>query len=273
MITAVAVSGTGCSQTQPASIDYKTADKVADGAILQAFCWDFNTIKESMGDIAAAGFSAVQTSPINECLEGEDGGMDLYGNGKWYYHYQPTDFKIGNYQLGTRDEFKAMCDEAHKYGIKVIVDVIANHTTPATDEVSEDLIEAGGGSLETLYHKEAERPLMISATDLPAPRMRWEDFPTSTRKDLRFKSISLITLTIVLPAVPTVSDMTRQSISDFPMIQKKMTALKITSGKKQQKKLITQKIFLSTAKCFRATMTDLRLYKRNRQNHIKHLRQ
>lgn len=56
MITAVAVSGTGCSQTQPASIDYKTADKVADGAILQAFCWDFNTIKESMGDIAAAGF-------------------------------------------------------------------------------------------------------------------------------------------------------------------------------------------------------------------------
>lgn len=152
MITAVAVSGTGCSQTQSASIDYKTADKVADGAILQAFCWDFNTIKESMGDIAAAGFSAVQTSPINECLEGEDGGMDLYGNGKWYYHYQPTDFKIGNYQLGTRDEFKAMCDEAHKYGIKVIVDVIANHTTPATDEVSEDLIEAGGGSLETLYH-------------------------------------------------------------------------------------------------------------------------
>ena len=159
MITAVAVSGAGCSQTLSASIDYKTADKVADGAILQAFCWDFNTIKESMGDIAAAGFSAVQTSPINECLEGENGGMELYGNGKWYYHYQPTDFKIGNYQLGTRDEFKAMCDEAHKYGIKVIVDVIANHTTPETDKVSQDLIKAGGGSLETLYHKEGRTPL------------------------------------------------------------------------------------------------------------------
>lgn len=135
------------------SVDFKTADKVADGAILQAFCWDFNTIKESMADIAAAGFSAVQTSPINECLVGEDGGMELYGYGKWYYHYQPTDFKIGNYQLGTRDEFKAMCDEADKYGIKVLVDVIANHTTPQTDAISEDLIEAGGGSLETLYHK------------------------------------------------------------------------------------------------------------------------
>ena len=154
----VITSFSGCNSeektdsTEPAS-EVKTANKVEDGTILQAFCWDFNTIKESMPDIAAAGFSAVQTSPINECLEGEDGGMELYGNGKWYYHYQPTDFKIGNYQLGTRDEFKAMCDEAEKYGIKVIVDIIANHTTPETDAISKDLIEAGGGSLETLYHK------------------------------------------------------------------------------------------------------------------------
>lgn len=155
LVTGAAVSITGCSQSsiQSESIDFKTADKVEDGAILQVFSWDFNTIKESLADIAAAGFSAVQTSPINECLEGEDGGMELYGSGKWYYHYQPTDFKIGNYQLGTRDEFKEMCDEADKFGIKIIVDVIANHTTPQTEEVSEELIEAGGGSLELLYHK------------------------------------------------------------------------------------------------------------------------
>ncbi len=165
ILSAILITGTagvivGCSdkgtdkpQTEQKSIDFKTADKVQDGAILQAFCWDFNTIKESMSDIAAAGFTAVQTSPINECLVGEDGGMELFGKGKWYYHYQPTDFKIGNYQLGTRDEFKAMCDEAEKYGVKVLVDVIANHTTPELDEVSEDLIEAGGGSLELLYHE------------------------------------------------------------------------------------------------------------------------
>ena len=28
---------------------------------------------------------------------------------------------------GTKSEFKAMCDEADKYGIKVIVDLVANH--------------------------------------------------------------------------------------------------------------------------------------------------
>lgn len=159
LITGTAALISGCdkdSTSTPENVntaENKTADSIEEGTILQCFCWDFNTIKESMADIAAAGFTSVQTSPINECLEGENGGMELYGNGKWYYHYQPTDFKIGNYQLGTREEFKAMCEEADKYGISVLVDVIANHTTPETDAVSQDLIEAGGGSLETLYHK------------------------------------------------------------------------------------------------------------------------
>lgn len=162
MLTGTVVCLAGCSdntetpnQNNPGSVstEYAHAENVKDGTILQCFSWDFNTIKESMADIAASGYTALQTSPINECLEGEDGGMQLYGHGKWYYHYQPTDFKIGNYQLGTRDEFKAMCEEADKYGIKVIVDVIANHTTPTTGEISQDLIDAGGGSLDTLYHK------------------------------------------------------------------------------------------------------------------------
>ena len=152
MLTGSVVYLTGCSNSQNGSDDntstntsteYAHADKIDNGTILQCFSWDFNTIKESMADIAASGYTALQTSPINACLEGENGGMQLYGDGKWYYHYQPTDFKIGNYQLGTRDEFKAMCDEAEKYGIKVIVDVIANHTTPTTSAVS----------LDTLYHK------------------------------------------------------------------------------------------------------------------------
>ena len=134
--------------------------KIADGAILQAFSWDFNTIRESIPDIAAAGFTAVQTSPINACLEGEGGGMELYGDGKWYYHYQPTDFKIGNYQLGSRDEFKALCDTAHQYGVSVLVDVIANHTTPQLDKVAQDLIDAGGGSFDTLFHQHNDKDIM-----------------------------------------------------------------------------------------------------------------
>ena len=139
--------------TQVNAGNYGLTEYTKDGAILHAFCWSFNTIKQNMEDIAAAGYSTVQTSPINECLAGEGGGMQLFGNGKWYYHYQPTDWVIGNYQLGTREEYKAMCEEADKYGVKIISDVLPNHTTPTLNAVSDNLANAAGGkNAGALYH-------------------------------------------------------------------------------------------------------------------------
>ena len=136
---------------------YGLADDIQDGAILHAWCWSFNTIKENMKDIAAAGFTTVQTSPANECKDTYP-NMKLMGSdevngtdGCWWWQYQPTDWKIGNYQLGSRDDFKAMCAEADKYGIKVIVDVIPNHTTPDLAKVSDNLYNAVGGK-DNLYH-------------------------------------------------------------------------------------------------------------------------
>ena len=135
----------------PTDNAYGLRDNTADGAILHCFAWSFKTITESMEDIAMAGFSSIQTSPINACYDGGDAGMELFGSGKWYYHYQPTDWTIGNYQLGTKEEFKEMCATAHKYGIKVLVDVAPNHTTKVTEAISQDLINAVGG-LNKLYH-------------------------------------------------------------------------------------------------------------------------
>lgn len=130
---------------------YGLRDNIEDGAILHCFSWSFQTIEESMEDIAFAGYSAIQTSPINACYDGGLAGMDLYGQGRWYYHYQPTDWKIGNYQLGEKEEFTSMCQKAHEYGIKVIVDVAPNHTTKVTDDISQDFIDAVGG-IDSLYH-------------------------------------------------------------------------------------------------------------------------
>lgn len=139
-------SETTANPTEPAS------DGIAEGVILHAWCWSFDTIRESMADIAAAGYTAVQTSPANEVIVGGNGGMQLMGKGKWYYQYQPTDWTVGNYQLGTEQEFKDMCSEADKYGIKVIVDVVPNHTAGDISAVSQSLIDAAGG-IEGLYHK------------------------------------------------------------------------------------------------------------------------
>lgn len=136
----------------------KQAEATDNDLILHAWSWSFNTIKDNMKDIADAGFTIVQTSPANTCVVGEDGGMQLFGNGKWYYHYQPIDWKIGNYQLGTRDEFIAMCNEAKKYGIRIIVDVLPNHTAVDRSKVTQDLLDAVGG-MDNLYHANGLTPV------------------------------------------------------------------------------------------------------------------
>ena len=126
-----------------------------DDVILHAWCWSFNTIKENMKQIADAGYRYVQTSPAQHCVtevQGDKGGGNqLFGHGRWYYQYQPVDWKIGNYQMGTRKDFIDMCAEAEKYGVKVIVDVLPNHTAVDDTKVSDDLDAAVGGH-ENLYH-------------------------------------------------------------------------------------------------------------------------
>ena len=131
--------------------EHGLVDKVEGGSILHCWCWSFNSIKQNMKRISESGYSAIQTSPINGIIEGDDGGMEIYGDGKWYFAYQPTNYNIGNYMLGTEEEFKAMCTEAHNYGVKVIVDVVANHTTPSKNLVASELRNIAGG----LYHSDS----------------------------------------------------------------------------------------------------------------------
>ena len=135
-----------------------------DKVILHAWSWSFDTIADNMKKIADAGYDFVQTSPAQTCYVGDDGGMALFSTpedsvkGKWYYYYQPTDWKIGNYMLGDRDAFKAMCDSAYKYNIKVIVDVLPNHTAIDHTAVLPGLDNAVGGH-ENLYHANGFKPI------------------------------------------------------------------------------------------------------------------
>lgn len=114
---------------------YGLKDNIQDGVILHCFDWTLADIQEEIPNIAKAGFTAVQTSPVHERA----------GKGSvWYDVYRPYDFKIGN-GLGTEADLKALCAKAHEYGVKVIVDVVANHTDHPT--VAERLKD------ESLYHE------------------------------------------------------------------------------------------------------------------------
>ena len=113
---------TGLIIVNATSLTKGAVNTIDDGSILHAWNWSFDTIKSKLPEIKEAGYTAVQTSPIQGNKE------DLMANSKWWILYQPTNFKIGNAQLGNREQFKSMCEEADKYGIDIIVDVVANHT-------------------------------------------------------------------------------------------------------------------------------------------------
>lgn len=128
-----------------------------DDAILHAWSWNFRTIADNMKQIKDAGFDWVQTSPAQACYVGDGGGMALFSQpgdsvmGKWYYYYQPTDWTIGNYMLGSRADFRAMADSAYLYGVNIIVDVLPNHTAIDHTAVLPGLDNAVGGH-QNLYH-------------------------------------------------------------------------------------------------------------------------
>ncbi len=111
---------------------------VQDGVILHAWDWSFNNIKDHMSEIASAGYTTIQTSPIQPYKEASQPGNKT--NSSWWLFYQPTDFTVSKSKndnlLGTEAEFKEMCKEADKYGIKIIVDVVANHVANRSDGVN-----------------------------------------------------------------------------------------------------------------------------------------
>lgn len=115
--------------TVQAATDYNLADNIQDGVILHCFDWKYNDIKAELPNIAAAGFTSVQTSPAQVGA----------GSGIWYWLYQPLGFYAGTNDLGTTAELQALCEEAEKYGINVIVDVVANHLAGDHSNIQGDL--------------------------------------------------------------------------------------------------------------------------------------
>ena len=114
---------------------YGLKDNIQDGVILHCFDWTAAQIEAEIPTIAKAGFTAVQLSPVHQ----------KEGASSWYMAYQPYDFHIGN-SIATTESLTSLCTKAHEYGVKVIVDVVANHTNGSLDYVADYLKDTN------LYH-------------------------------------------------------------------------------------------------------------------------
>ena len=124
MIGTVTGSNVGALSNVSAATDYGLADNIQDGTILHCFDWKYKDIEDELENIAAAGFTSVQTSPAQK--------DSSYA--QWYMLYQPETFSIYENALGSKEDLQSLCKKAEDYGINVIVDVVANHTRAIGDD-------------------------------------------------------------------------------------------------------------------------------------------
>lgn len=129
---------------------YGLPEKIQDGNILHCFNWPINDVKNNLSRIAEAGFGAVQLSPLQR--------PSVKSGSNWSDVYRPYDFSFQPSDgLGTADDLKALCAEADKYGIKVIVDVVANHVDKTSGyydpwwKSNADYVRSWGGNANINY--------------------------------------------------------------------------------------------------------------------------
>jgi alpha-amylase len=102
---------------------------------------DFRGLIGKLDYLKGLGITAVWVTPPNK-------NKPYQPNSAGYHGYWPTDFLNVDPHLGTNEDFKAFVDQAHARGMRVILDVVVNHTA--------DVIAPSNGN--TRYVSEAEAP-------------------------------------------------------------------------------------------------------------------
>ena len=86
--------------------------------VIHMYNWETKEIVNRVQRIANQGFTAIQIPTVQPF-------KNSYKD-KWYWQYQPLSFDIGN-EFGSKEELMNLCNKAHEYGLKIIVDVILTH--------------------------------------------------------------------------------------------------------------------------------------------------
>ncbi len=76
---------------------------------------DFNGITQKLDYLQELGITAIWLMPIHPSPS--------------YHGYDVTDYYAVNPEYGTMDDFKRLLEESHKRGIRIIIDLVLNHTS------------------------------------------------------------------------------------------------------------------------------------------------
>lgn len=87
-------------------------------SILLLFGWKWKDIINEIPFLASHGYDAIKIFPPQE--------FSVLKGRPWYELYQPVSYKLSSF-YGTEEDFRAMVDICHTYGIKVYADLVMNH--------------------------------------------------------------------------------------------------------------------------------------------------
>ena len=89
-----------------------------------------NKIEE--GYFTDLGVNAIWFTPVVEQIHGDTD--ETTGNTYGYHGYWAKDWTALDPNFGTKEDLEAVVKAAHRKGIRILMDVVLNHTGPVTDE-------------------------------------------------------------------------------------------------------------------------------------------
>lgn len=145
---------------------------------------DFAGVTAKLDYLQDLGVNTIWLTPIVENIQGVDvtdeGSKDVPYNAA-YHGYWASDFTKLNPTLGTTEEFKTMISEAHKRGMRIMVDIVVNHAGYGTESTFADMLRDKSVSEGDI--KSWQSGLPDFATENADVRAKLVEWQTSWMKD------------------------------------------------------------------------------------------
>ena len=140
---------------------------------------DFAGVTAKLDYLQDLGVNTIWLTPIVKNIAGvtvtDEGKEDVPYNAA-YHGYWASDFTKLNPTMGTTEEFKTMISEAHKRGMRIMVDIVVNHAGYGTESTFADML----------------RDKSVSEGDIKSWQSGLPDFATE-KADVRAKLVELQT--------------------------------------------------------------------------------
>lgn len=139
---------------------------------------DFAGVTAKLDYLQDLGVNTIWLTPIVENIAGvtvtDEGKEDVPYNAA-YHGYWASDFTKLNPTMGTTEEFKTMISEAHKRGMRIMVDIVVNHAGYGTESTFANMLRDKSVSEGDIKSWQSDLPdFATENADVRAKLVEWQ---------------------------------------------------------------------------------------------------